>query len=146
MKSLKNIAFVLSMFLSTVSASSIAVAAKNPQQANLAANNSKTAKKATTVVKKNVSKKVVKKPVKKNPLILVFGTDTCGRTTRMRQQLTTSKINYKYRNLDDPNIEKQMWDMLRRYEFKSNRVSLPVVYVKGHVFLNPGIQDVKSKM
>lgn len=127
--------------LSTVSTSSIAIAGKNNQQVNSVTSNRKTARKVVKV-KKNVSKN----PAKKSPLILVFGRDTCSRTTHMRQLLGGSKISYKYRDVDDPAINQQMWDMLRRYELKSNYVSLPVVYVKGNVFLNPSLEDVKSKI
>ncbi len=76
----------------------------------------------------------------------MFGRDACGRTVHMKEQLGNSKITYKYRNIDDPNIRKQMWDMLGRYELKSNHVSLPVVYVKGHVFLNPSLGDIKGQI
>ncbi|MBD2691019.1 hypothetical protein [Anabaena catenula] len=141
MKSLKNIAFVFAVLFSTVTTSSIAVAAKNHQQANLATRNRKTVTKVK-IIKKNA----VKKAVKKSPLILVFGRDTCSRTTYMRQQLGTNKIAFKYRNVDDPVVNNQMWNLLRRYELKSNYVSLPVVYVKGNVFLNPTLGDVKSKI
>jgi hypothetical protein len=141
----QHLTFVLAVLFSTVSTSSLAIAAKTPPKVQQTANKSKTIKNVTPA-KKNLAKKVVKKVAKKYPLILVFGTDTCGRTTRMRQQLTSSKITYKYRNLDDPNTNKQMWDMLGRYELPSNHVSLPVVYVKGNVFLNPSLGDIKGKI
>lgn len=145
MNRFQHLTFVLAVLFSTVGTSSLAIAAKTPQKIQQTTNKSKTIKKVTPA-KKNIAKKVVKKAVKKYPLILVFGTETCSRTTRMKQQLTSSKITYKYRNIDDPNTNKQMWDMLRRYELKSNYVSLPVVYVKGNVFLNPSIGDIKSKI
>lgn len=142
MKSLKSLIVVFAALVSTASTSSLVLAENNHEQVKLATSKSKTVIK----VKKITGKKVVKKAVKKYPLILVFGTDRCGRTTYMRKQLTSNKIAYKYRNLDDPMVNKQMWDLLRRYELKSNSVSLPVVYVKGNVFLNPGLEDVKSKV
>lgn len=141
MKNLKIIPVLLALFLPIFTTPSIAKAGNTQKSVTSVTTKNKTIKK-TIKVKKVAAKKVAKK----SPLILVFGTDTCGRTTRMRQQLTNSKINYKYRNLDDPKIDKQMWNMLRRYELKSDYVSLPVVYVKGHVFLNPSLEDVKSKI
>ena len=93
-----------------------------------------------------VKNNTVNKSAKKYPLILVFGRKTCVRTVNLEKQLVRNQIKYKFRNVDDPAINKQMWEMLRRYELKSNTVSLPVVYVKGYVFLNPRVEDVKSKM
>jgi glutaredoxin-related protein len=141
MKSFKVLTVVFAVLLATVSTSSLAIAAKNRQQVNSAKSNSKTVRKVA-----KAKKKVVQKPAKKYPLIIVFGRDACGRTVRMKEELARHNIRYKYSDVDNPAMNQQMWDLLSRYEFDPNDLGLPVVYVKGYVFLDPSIEDVKSQI
>lgn len=68
--------------------------------------------------------------------ILVYGRSTCSLTAQLRQDLQDRKVSYQYKDVDDPAINQEFWQILKRSGIHS-RVGLPVVVSGGKVFVRP---------
>uniref|UniRef100_B8HUL2 Glutaredoxin n=1 Tax=Cyanothece sp. (strain PCC 7425 / ATCC 29141) TaxID=395961 RepID=B8HUL2_CYAP4 len=74
--------------------------------------------------------------------ILVYGRSTCSLTAQLRQDLQDRKVSYQYKDVDDPAINQEFWQILKRSGIHG-RVGLPVVVSGGKVFVRPSLAQLE---
>lgn len=80
--------------------------------------------------------------------IVIYGRDTCGFTTAMRDQLTNQSIPFVYADIDKLFVSEEMWHHLQKVSDDGalHTAHLPVVLINGHIFQRPEIELVLSEL
>lgn len=76
------------------------------------------------------------------PYVVVYGRDTCGYTTRMRDALRGAGIPFDYRIVDQPDVADRLHMRMNQAGLQTRRYGLPVVEVSGQMWERPDAVEV----
>src|SRR5690625_2012048 len=74
--------------------------------------------------------------------VFLYGRDSCGDTQRMRSQLDSAGIHYRYKTIDDRQVADSLHKRMRSAGVSTRRYNLPVVEVNTYILVRPDIGDV----
>lgn len=78
------------------------------------------------------------------PYVVVYGRDSCGYTTRMREALRGAGIPFDYRIVDQRDVADRLHQRMNQAGLETRRYGLPVVEVTGQMWERPDAVDVQQ--
>lgn len=77
-----------------------------------------------------------------SPYVIVYGRNSCGWTSRMREQLTSAGIAFDYRIVDDRRVADDLHAKMESLGIDTRHYNLPVMEVNGRMFVRPDLETV----
>ena len=81
-------------------------------------------------------------PLYKKPYIVVYGRDACGLTRQCLGKLSKAGIYCRYKNIDDANVQKELYPRMKKAGLDTSHFLLPVVDVNGKILISPQASTV----
>lgn len=76
------------------------------------------------------------------PYVVVYGRDSCGYTSRMREFLREQGVPFEYRVVDESPVADHLHAQMRAAGISTRRYNLPVVDVAGYISVRPEPAEV----
>ncbi len=78
--------------------------------------------------------------------LVVYGRDSCGHTTLLRELLDEAGVNYVYANIDKGLIEMEMWVKLGWLSGDTVSAKLPVIEYQNNIIERPHVGELLAQL
>lgn len=76
--------------------------------------------------------------------LMIYGRDSCPRTSKMRKKLDRAGLDYVYQSIDQREVADNLHQMMRADGLSTRRYELPVVIWNDQIRVNPSVKWAKS--